>query len=217
MPKYENGVIYKLKHNLDYDDLNIYIGSTTNFKNRKNAHKTSCNNEKSTNYNSPVYQFIRDNGGWDGWIMIAIEVYSCDSKKELEIRERHHIDLLRPTLNKQIPTRTFKEYYENNKEIIKQQRKEFYEDNKEKKLEKQREFYEKNKEKIAEKHKEYNEANKVKLLEQAREYYENNKEQIKKKTICDHCGSEITKKYLKKHKTSQKCINFKNITPLVDE
>jgi len=217
MPKYENGIIYKLKHYLDYDDLNIYIGSTCNFKHRKNGHKTCCNNENHQNYSSKVYEYIRNNGGWDDWVMIPIEQYSCNSKKELEIRERHHIDLLRPTLNKQIPTRTFKEYYENNKEIIKQQRKEFYEDNKEKKLEKQREFYEKNKEKIAEKHKEYNEANKVKLLEQAREYYENNKEQIKKKTICDHCGSEITKKYLKKHKTSQKCINFKNITPLVDE
>jgi len=83
MPFYENGVIYKIKHNEDYEDDNIYIGSTCNFKHRKNAHKTGCYNEKSRNYNSPVYQFIRDNGGWDQWVMTPIEQYSCNSKKEL--------------------------------------------------------------------------------------------------------------------------------------
>jgi len=177
MPNYENGVIYKLKHNEDYVDLNIYIGSTCNFKHRKNEHKNNCNNEKSKNYNSPVYQFIRDNGGWDGWIMIAIEEYSCDSKKKLEIRERYYIDLLRPVLNKYIPARTLKEYREDNKEKIAEKIKKYYEDNKEK------------------------------IKEQKKEYYENNKEKLYEKVICDKCGCESTKNHLKRHQKTKKCIN----------
>jgi len=132
MTFYDKSIIYKLKHNEDYDDTNIYIGSTSNFKNRKYQHKTACNNEKSKHYNVPVYQYIRANGGWNEWVMIPIEVYSCNSKNELEIRERHHIDFLRPTLNKQIPTRTDKEYREDNKEKNKEYSKEYTKDNKEK-------------------------------------------------------------------------------------
>jgi len=228
MPLYENGVIYKLKHNLDYDDLNIYIGSTTNFRGRKNCHKNNCYNEKSKKNNIPIYQFIRDNGGWVEWVMIAIEEYPCDSKKKLETRERYYIDLLRPTLNKIIPTRTKKEYYEVNKEKLAEYQKERYENNKEIILEKHKEYREANKEQIKEQSKEYREANKEKIKEYRKankeiineiqkKYYENNKEKIYEKVICDNCGCEITKNHLKRHQKTKKCINFKNITPLVDE
>ena len=121
MPKYENSVIYKIKHNEDYDDVNIYVGSTSNFKNRKNGHKTVCCNEKNKQHNFLVYQFIRNNGGWDNFVMIPIEQYSCNNKDELKIKERHHIDLLKPTLNKNIPGRTAKEYYKNYYEANREQ------------------------------------------------------------------------------------------------
>ena len=230
MPIYENSVIYKLKHNEDYDDLNIYIGSTTNFRGRKNAHKGNCNNEKKVEYNYQVYQYIRDNGGWDDWVMIPIEQYSCDSKKELEIKERYYIDLLRPTLNKYIPTRTLKEYYEANKEYCKEKSKKYHEDNKEIINQKHKEYYKNNKEIINQKHKEYRENNKEYSKEHSKKYYENNKEffkekhkqyyeankekfkeYFKEKVICDHCGCEITKVYLNKHQKSKKCLNNKKI------
>ena len=208
MPHYQNSVIYKLKHNEDYDDTNIYVGSTSNFKNRKNQHKTSCNNEKSKNYNIPVYQYIRDNGGWDNWVMIPIEQYSCNSKKELLIQERHHIDLLRPTLNKVIPTRTSNEYRNDNKEKILENAKEYYEANKEK----IKKYYEANKEKKLEKAKQDYKDNKEKILERNKKYYEDNKEKklekAKEKVICDHCGCEVRKEGLNRHKKSNKCINF---------
>ena len=203
MPKYENGIIYKLKHYLDYDDLNIYIGSTCNFKHRKNGHKTCCNNEKSTNYNLFVYKYIRDNGGWDDWVMTPIEKYSCDSKKELEIKERYYIDLLRPTLNKYIPTRTLKEWYENNKEKIAEYHKERYENNKEKINKQTKEYRENNKEYFKERY----ENNK----EYFKEYYENNKEIINQKVICNNCGCESTKHHLKRHQKTKKCLNNKKI------
>jgi len=252
MTFYQNAIIYKLKKNDDFDDNNIYIGSTSDFKNRKYQHKTACNNEKWKHYKCPVYQFIRDNGGWDEWVMIAIEQYSCNNKKELETRERYHIDLLRPILNKNIPTRTYKEYrvdnkvkvakkmkewceankekiaeyhkerYENNKEIINQKHKEYYKNNKEYSKEHSKKYYENNKEIINQKHKEYYENNKEYFKERYeknkeiinqkhKEYNKANKEIINQKVICDHCGCEITKKYLNKHQKTKKCLNNKKI------
>jgi hypothetical protein len=147
MPHYQNSVIYKLKRNDDYDDIDIYVGSTTNFKHRKNCHKSDCNNEKSKIYNLPVYQYIRANGGWDEWVMIPIEQYPCNSKKEKDIRERYHIDLLKSKLNKITPSRTVKEWYEDNKKQILKKQKVYYEDNKKQILKKQKKYNEANKEK----------------------------------------------------------------------
>ena len=215
MPHYQNSVIYKICHCNDLENENIYIGSTTNFTRRKYEHKNRCNNEKNTEYNLPVYQFIRDNGGWEQFLMIPIEVYPCNDKKELEVRERYHIELLKSKLNKQKPTRSKKEWAIDNKEIIAEQKKQHYEDNKKQILEKSKQYYEDNKEKIKEKTKKYQEQNKEYKKEKDKEYYQNHKEQIaektKEKVICDHCGCEITKVYLKKHKKTKKCLEKQKI------
>ena len=181
MPIYQNSIIYKLCHCNDLENKNIYVGSTTNFRRRKCEHKNFCNNEKHKKYNSPVYKFIRDNGGWDEWQMLPIEVFPCNDKKELEVRERHHIELLKSKLNKYIPTRNTKEWYEDNKE------------------------------KILEKKKIYNEDNKEKLKEYNKKYYEDNTEILseirKEKVICDHCGVLILKINISRHKKTKKCID----------
>jgi len=196
MTFYDKSIIYKIKHNEDYDDTNIYVGSTSNFKQRKYKHKSNCNNEKDKKYNIPIYQYIRANGGWDEWVMIPIEPYPCNSIIELEIRERYYIDILRPTLNKQLPTRTQKEYYENNKEQI---------------IERNKKYNKNNKEKI----KQYYEDNKEQIIEISKKRYEANKEQIaerqNEKVICDHCGCYSTKTNLKRHQKTKKCINFVKI------
>ena len=151
MPNYNNTVIYKIKHNEDYDDLNIYVGSTTNFRCRKCEHKSNCNHENCKDYNLKIYQYIRDNGGWDQFVMVLIEEYPCNSKNEKEIRERYHIDILKPKLNCNIPTRTKKEYKNNNKEKIREQSKIYYENNKDEINEKKKEYYKNNKHKRSEK------------------------------------------------------------------
>jgi len=212
MPIYQNSIIYKIKHNDDYDDTNIYVGSTTNFRIRKNQHKSDCNNEKCKQYIYRVYQYIRDNGNWDNFVMIPIEEYPCNSKKELEIRERYHIDLLRPALNRTIPCRTKKEHYEDNKEQISEQKKQYYEANKEYFNEKKKKWYEDNKEQISKNKKEYYEDNKELILEYSKEYRNANKEKINEKqnekVICDHCGCYSTKTNLKRHQQTKKCINY---------
>lgn len=143
MPNYANSSVYKLLKQDDYDNKNIYIGSTTNFKVRKNNHKTCCNNDNAKSYNLKVYQFIRDNGGWTEWTMIQLEAFPCETKKELQNRERYWIEQLKPVLNIEIPTKTLTEY-----------NKEYRDNNKEKLVENYNIYYDKNKEVILEKKKE---------------------------------------------------------------
>jgi len=110
MPDYSKACIYKIKHNEDYNDENIYIGSTCNLIRRRCMHKTTCYNENNKLYNSLIYQYIRDNGGWDCFVMIKIHDFPCESKGELEIEERRMIDLLQSKLNKNVPGRMKQEY-----------------------------------------------------------------------------------------------------------
>jgi len=175
---YSKTIIYKLCCN-DINITEIYIGSTTDFKARKYQHKTSCNNEKCKKYNYKVYQYIRDNGGWDNWSMIMIEEYSCNCKLEAEKRERYYIEEFKSSLNNNIPTRTFKEYYENNQDKKKEYNKEYYENNQDKIKEYNKEYRENNQEYYKEYHKEYRENNQDKLKEYNKEYRENNQDKIK--------------------------------------
>ena len=67
---YSKTLIYKLVHKDDLENSNIYVGSTTDFRKRKWSHKECCNNLKSSKYHRKVYQYIRDNCGFDEWVMI---------------------------------------------------------------------------------------------------------------------------------------------------
>ena len=109
---YQRGKIYKLVNNVDD---NIYIGSSTNeLYKRKNQHKYKSLTFPERN----VYKHF-NNIGWENVEIILIENYPCISKNELHARERHWIELLKPKLNQVIPTRTDKEYREDNKDKIK--------------------------------------------------------------------------------------------------
>ena len=190
MPIYTNSIIYKLCHQDDLENNNIYVGSTTNFRNRKFKHKNNCYNKNCKEYYFPLYKYIRDNGNWNEWKMIPIEVYPCNSKNELEVRERYHIELLKSKLNKKIPTRSVKERYENNKEKIDEYKKQYRQKHKEERAEYDKIYREDNKEKLAEQKKQYYEANKDQLAEKYKKYRKNNKEKI----------DEYKKQYHQNHK-----------------
>ena len=57
MVKYNESMIYKLCCK-DTDITDIYLGSTTNFRCRKNQHKSQCHNINAKGYNYKVYKFI---------------------------------------------------------------------------------------------------------------------------------------------------------------
>ena len=141
MPKlpidHANTIIYKLVHKEDYDNANIYIGSTTDFIRRKNAHKTVCCNEKSKAYNLKKYQYIRDNGGWECFNMIEVEKFSCNDGNEARAREEYWRCHFISQLNTKRAYRTV----EQRKQYDIEYQKQFYLDNKGKKLEYQKKYY----------------------------------------------------------------------------
>jgi len=192
---YNKGLIYKIC----CKDVNIkdeYVGSTTNFKVRKNNHKTSCSNPKSEKYNRKIYQYIRDNGGFDNWDMILVEYYNCNSKKELEKRERFWIEELKCSLNSYIPTREKVEYIEINKDRKRITDKQYKENNKEKIRIIQKQYKDKNKEKLDNYKSEWYKQNKQRLLEKQSEIVQ-----------CE-CGCEIKKGHLTRHKKTKKHITL---------
>lgn len=137
MPKlpvdYSKIIIYKIVCD-DLNVLDLYIGSTTDFRKRKNQHKSVCNNVNDKGYNLKVYQMIRENGGWENWSMIEIEKFSCLNGNEARARERHWLEALSANMNIRVPSRTRKEYK-------KEYDKEYNEANRDKIKAYQREYY----------------------------------------------------------------------------
>ena len=182
MPKvtadYSNTIIYKLCCN-DPSISEIYIGHTTNFTQRKNRHKSCCTN----NFDTKVYNFIKNNGGWENWSMIQLEEHNCKNKREAEAIEHNCIEKFSALLNFNKPYAMCKEepqiykqnWYEENKEQILEKSKIHYEENKEDKLEYQKQYAEDNKEKIKEQQINYRNTNKEKIAEQKKIYRENHK------------------------------------------
>ena len=93
MPKieidYSNTIIYKItcKDPLIKD---IYIGHTTNFVQRKHAHKQSCINVKNHNYKLKLYEVIRANGGWNNWKMEIIDFFNLNDHYEARQKEQEY-------------------------------------------------------------------------------------------------------------------------------
>lgn len=166
---YSKIVIYKIVCN-DLSITDLYVGSTTNFANRKNTHKGYCNNNIG---NSKKYQIIRDNGGWDNWSMIQIEAFPCLNGNEAKTRERYWYENLNASLNMVVPSRTNKEYSSDNKDKINKTSIEWQKNNAERVREQQKKYRENNAEKIKERRKEhgkkYREKNREELNRKARE------------------------------------------------
>ena len=196
MPKqpidYSKTIFYRIVCN----DLNItdcYIGHTTNFIKRKQKHKQDCISEKSK-----VYQFIRDNGGWLNWSMIMIDQISCENLNDACKLERKFLEEYKATLNSNIPSRTQKEWFEDNIDKIKDYQKEYNNLNKDYQKEYQKEYYNKNIDKKKEQQKEWREKNKDKMKNLIKEWEDKNKEYRKE------YRKEYTKEYYEKNKEKYK-------------
>jgi hypothetical protein len=150
MPKlqidFSKTVMYKIVCN-DLSITDCYVGHTTNFISRKSCHKKRCDIKNERHSDFKIYKFIRENGGWENWRMVEIEKFPCKDFNEASSRERYWYELLKPTLNGNVPNRSVEEWYEDNREKIllktkiyndnnKEKRKEYY---KQKKLAKQAE------------------------------------------------------------------------------
>jgi len=198
MNKYQNGKIYKI---VSSQTDQCYVGSTIQtLKRRLHGHyKTYKRKIKGIeNHNHSSFKIIQ----YQDSHIVLLENYPCNNKKELETRERFYIENLN-SCNKYIPTRTPKEWFNDNKEHMYIYKKEWVKNNPDKvynkwdtnkdKIQKWRsehkeqiryqskKCYEKNKEKHKEKKKEYRIKNKEKISETNKKRYENKKDEIKKK------------------------------------
>ncbi len=206
MPKkeidYSKTIVYKIVCK-DIAIKECYVGSTTDFVERKHTHKRACNNQNYKKHHLFVYEFIREKGGWENWDMVEIEKYNAIDKQDQHKRERHYIEELEAKLNKVIPSRTPVEYEEmrknspTRKQYNLERSKKNYEENKTKVLQQQREYNQKNKEVISQRRKQYREEHKEELAQKKKE-----------KIVCE-CGIEVCKSHLARHKRSK--IHFLNV------
>ena len=178
--KYQNGKIYKLV--CDATPI-VYYGSTIKpLSHRLVQHKghIDCSSRE-------LFQL--------GNVSIElVEEYPCNSKKELEARERIYIEFMlnnfnhKIICNKYIPGRTRAEYRLDNKDSIK-------------------DYYKANRDVINERSKEYYKANR----DSFKDYYKANKEVIsereREKIKCD-CGSIINRNSKSRHIKSKKHLAY---------
>ena len=176
-------IIYEITP-LNKSVLYSYIGSTKNFRRRKFEHKSVCYNENSKHYNLPVYQFIRENGGWDSCELNPIEEIEVESKTQARIREqfwKEDRETKIQVLNAINPYSDKAEYLKN--------------------------YYQENSEKI----KKYYEENREEIREQQKLYYKENKQKINEKANEEQtcpCGGKFTTSNKKKHLRSLKHLTF---------
>ena len=102
MPKveidYSNTIFYKI-YCVNPEITDMYIGHTTNFVQRKHAHKQSCTNNKCLGYTCKLYNYIREHGGWNNWIMEIIAVHNCEDHYSARMREQEYFKEYNATLN----------------------------------------------------------------------------------------------------------------------
>ena len=181
---YKNGKIYKIE---SLEGNCIYYGST--------AQPQLCKRmaQHRANYKRYIHggQYICSSKvlKYDDAKIYLVEHYACNSKEELHAREGYYIKNF-DCVNKQIPGRDKKEYYDDNKEYILKEKKIYYEINK-KHITKYQEKYRKdNKNKSDVYQNEYREKNRQLIREKKRQ-----------KEICQ-CGIIINKNRRARHKTT---------------
>ena len=133
MNKYNDSKIYKI---VDNTSDKVYIGSTCckYLSQRLQKHVHMYKQYLKNNYNRVSSFDIIQNDNYD---IVLLENVNCETIDQLRARERFHIES-NVCINQHIPTRTDKEYYDDNKEKFK----EYYEKNKETILERMNQPYE---------------------------------------------------------------------------
>lgn len=101
----------------DFAVPSVYVGHTTDMIRRRATHKCSCNNPSHKKHNFKIYQQIRENGGWDNWIMLLVEDYPCSGYEEASARERYWAEQFEADLNSQVPGRSQAEWRQDNREV----------------------------------------------------------------------------------------------------
>ena len=185
---FSNSVIYHIRH-IESNEI-VYVGSTTNFTQRKTKHKYKCNHEEGKEFTSTIYCHIRDNGGFDCFEVIPIKSLKLGNKTELLIAEQEEIDKHETLVNRKKAHMTIEETH-------------IYHNEKNKK------WRENNPEKYKQISKRYNEKAK-KWRENNPENKENINEKRNESIKCPICNSISQRGNLKRHQRTKKCQEYLN-------
>jgi hypothetical protein len=198
---YSKLVIYKIKCN-DESVLDFYVGSTTNFRSRKCAHKSNCETSKQK-----LYEMIRANGGWINWTMVELELYPCNSSIEARIREEYWRESLQSSLNQRRAYRS----EEAQVEYDTQYKVQYYQEHKEEINVKcaiyRQEHYDEIKAKKAQYYQEHTDKCKAVTAKYRQEHYDEIKAKKAQKFECV-CGTICRISDKARHKLSQTHQNF---------
>ena len=167
---YANGKIYMIEPTCEYDEGDVYYGSTTStLVKRLSNHKAKSNSTAS--------KYLIEKYGRDNIKIVLIEAYPCSCKDELKAVEAKY-QRENKCVNKRIEGRTQKEYRQANREKISEYHKTFYQANRDKIIEQHKEYRQDNRDKINERMKNYYQENREKISEQEKEYRQANREKI---------------------------------------
>ena len=144
---YQKGKIYKIESHLG---PKIYVGATTKdrLSQRMASHRNDYNKWKNGKNAKTMSFDIFEEYGFENCQIILLEPCSFKSIDELRAREAFYIQS-NTCINRMIPNRTLKEWYN---------------DNRDEKLKKVKEYQEQNKEKIKEYAKNYRESKKQNVI-----------------------------------------------------
>ena len=200
MVDYSKGKIYQI---VSPDGKMVYVGSTVKDRlcQRMSKHSSSYKNSRTDNVTA--YQ-IFDKYGFQNCSIELIEMYPCQSKDELNSREGFWIrkKMESGCVNKVIPGRTLKQYYEDNRDNIRKRDRENYQKHKDNILKRQRDYYEENRDNIIKRKLDYYKDNRDKILKRQCEFYTKNQDKInarrRRLDSCD-CGSNYTHDHRCRH------------------
>ena len=181
----------------DTSITDCYVGHTTDFTKRKSQHKSNSNNQKHKEYYYFVYQFIRNNGNWDNFEMVLINVECCENGFVARQRERFYKEQLKATLNIHRPFVNAEEAIETKMQLNELYKENGYWQN----------YRDKHKEHIKQvKHQNYINK-KPEIQAKNQEWYKQNKDSVARrqneKFICG-CGGHFTKVHKQRHERTNK-------------
>jgi len=134
-------IIYQI---LDNTTGNSYIGSTVKpIKTRLSIHLSCYNKWVNNNYITTYYssfEILKNSN----FIVYTLEYLPDANADTRYLRERHYVETIPNCVNKYIPSRTIKQYYNDNKTEITKLVREYYEKNKEKCIKQIKERYDNN-------------------------------------------------------------------------
>ena len=181
MPDYTKGKVYKI---WDANYTRCYIGSTCEeLSKRMTKHREKYKQYLNNKYGKTTSFDLFDEFGLQNCKIELLETYPCNSRAELLAREGHYIKNTE-CINKQIPTRTKQQYYQDTKEIQRPRRQEYREKTKEHKKIVDSEYRKQNKEYLTTK--------------------------LKEKKLCE-CGCEVSTRNLASHKRSPKHLEMLSV------